>query len=542
MLTASISVLDVAAKYKEDVLFNRYQAGRDVIAAYAENPPFAFFVPRDQTDPVAPVELLKRLAFNGIQIHSLAEDLTFENIRHPAGTWVILMDQANANFVRQLFAVQEYPDLREYPEGPPDQPYDISGWTLPYQMGVRVIEARSPLDADVRVGLRPVSGEALPWDAEVDDASPFDSPPGVGFDSNPTAAGITPLPGRTSGNGSSLSLDPGQNNTFTALNLAWQAGGRVQFQPGAATEDGSGGSSGRYLVSGLSGDFLDGLVRDLHLQAERTGASGRPVSQPRVGLYRPWVASMDEGWTRWLLERYRFSFSSLYNSDVLAGELRDRFDVIVLADMGADQILQGHATGSIPARYAGGVGQQGVRALDEFVRAGGTLVCINESSRFAIEELHLPVRDASQGLERGEFFLSGAIVEVEVDPSHPVMSGMSERSKVIISGSPVFTVEEGFEGRALAKYPSVGSPLVSGYLLGEDHLHGYAAALDVVHGEGRVVLLGMRPQWRGQPFGNFRILFNSVLYSSDLSRGVGGNEAFWSAPQEAESGEGGGSG
>ena len=50
------------------------------------------------------------------------------------------MDQPNANFVRQLFSVQEYPDLREYPEGPPEQPYDVSGWTLPYQFDVRVVE------------------------------------------------------------------------------------------------------------------------------------------------------------------------------------------------------------------------------------------------------------------------------------------------------------------------------------------------------------------------------------------------------------------
>ena len=46
-----------------------------------------------------------------------------------------------------------------------------------------------------------------------------------------------------------------------------------------------------------------------------------------------------------------------------------------------------------------------------------------------------------------------------------------------------------------------GSPLLSGYLFGEEHLQGHAAALEVTHGAGRVLLLGMKPQWRGRPLG-----------------------------------------
>ena len=130
--------------------------------------------------------------------------------------------------------------------------------------------------------------------------------------------------------------------------------------------------------------------------------------------------------------------------------------------------------------------------------------------------------------------MSGSIVELEVDPSHPVMAGMESRSKVVVGRSPVFSVTEEFEGSALAKYPTEGSPLLSGYLLGEEHLQGYAAALDVEHGDGHVVLLGMKPQWRGQPFGNFRILFNAVLYSGLAAAAVTPNGDFWSAPSEAE--------
>ena len=537
MLTASISVLDVAAKYRTDILYNRYQAGRDVIAQYREEPPYAFFVPQDQRDPVAAVEMLRRLAYNGVEVHQLAQGLEFEGIAHPAGTWVIPMDQEFANFVRQLFAVQEYPDLRQYPEGPPDQPYDVSGWTLPYLMGVRVVEAASPLTEDVRDAMSALVGEPLAWDAEVEDAAPFDSPPGVGFDSHPVATAIVPPAGSAGGGGGGLVADPAQNNAFKALNRAWASGGQVRFVPGAGGEGGAAGSSGRYVITGLSGAARSALASELHLRPGAGGAGGRAgveLPRPRVGLYRPWDPSMDEGWTRWLLEAYGFEFESLYNAEVLAGALRDRYDVIVLADMRAGQILDGFAKGSVPPRYEGGVGSEGVRELDAFVRSGGTLVALNDAALFAIEQLHLPVENVVAELDATDFFMSGSIVAMEVDPSHPVMSGMPPQAKVVVERSPVFTTTEGFEGSVLAKYPADGSPLLSGYLLGEEHLQGFAAAVDVAHGDGRVVLLGMKPQWRGQPFGNFRVLFNALLYGAPVAGAAPSNPDFWKTPDGDE--------
>ena len=533
MVTASVSVLDVAAKYRTDILYNRYQAGRDVIAQYVDEPPYAFFVPQDQRDPVAAAEMLRRLAYNGIEVHQLADAVAFEGIAHPAGTWVIPMDQEFAHFVRQLFAVQEYPDLRQYPEGPPDQPYDVSGWTLPYLMGVRVVEATSPLTEEVRDAMQALVGEPLAWDAEVEDATPFDSPPGVGFDSHPVATAIVPPAGNAGGGSGALVADPGQNNAFKALNRAWANGGQVRFVPGAGGEGGAGGSSGRYVIAGLSGSARSALASELHLRRARDGAGGQSgvdLPRPRVGLYRPWAPSMDEGWTRWLLEAYGFEFSSLYNAEVRAGDLRERYDVIVLADMRAGQILEGFAKGSVPPRYEGGIGSEGVRELDAFVRSGGTLVALNQASLFAVDQLRLPVENVVAELETAEYFMSGSILEMEVDPSHPVMSGMPALAKVVVERSPVFTTEDGFEGAVLAKYPADRSPLLSGYLLGEEHVQGYAAALDVAHGEGRVVLLGMKPQWRGQPFGNFRILFNALLYAAPVAAAAPSNPDFWKAP------------
>jgi hypothetical protein len=248
------------------------------------------------------------------------------------------MDQPFANYVRQLFSVQDYPDLREYPEGPPDQPYDVAGWTLPYQMGVRVIEASSPLEDEVRAAWSPVSGEVASWES-TEDAALFDSPPGPGFNTDPVAAGIVPPAGRITGSGAALIVDPAQNNSFRAINRAWREGGRVRVQPGVQGEDGSGGSSATYQVTGLSGAAQDAIVRDFALQARRGGSDGTQIDQPRIGLYRPWNPSMDEGWTRWVLEMYGYDFNNVRNAEIRAGGLADRFDVMIIADLSATQII-----------------------------------------------------------------------------------------------------------------------------------------------------------------------------------------------------------
>jgi hypothetical protein len=159
------------------------------------------------------------------------------------------------------------------------------------------------------------------------------------------------------------------------------------------------------------------------------------------------------------------------------------------------------------------------------------MVCLNESSAYAIQALHLPVRNVVDTLPRKTFFSSGSILEVVTDPAHPVMAGMPARAKVFVDGSPVFDTLEGFEGAALAQYPKEGSPLLSGYLLGEKYLQGYAAALDVRHEKGRVVLIGFRPQWRGQPFGTFRIVFNAALFGGEIARNSTGTAGFWTRPK-----------
>jgi glutamine amidotransferase-like uncharacterized protein len=161
--------------------------------------------------------------------------------------------------------------------------------------------------------------------------------------------------------------------------------------------------------------------------------------------------------------------------------------------------------------YADRLSAADVTAFEQFVRGGGTVVCLNTASNFAIQQFKLPVRNAAQGLSTDQFFLHGTIVGVTVDGSQQVMAGLPEQTAVFADNSPVFETLDGFKGTVLARYQDTGSPLLSGYLIGERYLNGKAAALDVQLDNGHVVLFGFRPEWRGQPFGTFKVLFNAIL-------------------------------
>jgi hypothetical protein len=235
---------------------------------------------------------------------------------------------------------------------------------------------------------------------------------------------------------------------------------------------------------------------------------------PRVGLYKSHVPSMDEGWTRWIFERHSVPYKSLEDAEVRRGSLRDKFDAIVIPDQSPRAILEGHRRGTMPEELTGGLGKEGVKALREFVQAGGTLVCLNEASGFAIEQLDLPVRDVTENLKRTEFYAPGSILRTVLDTSHPLARGMPRESVAWVEDSPVFEIKSDplalVRVKIVARYPEAGTPLLSGWLLGGERLRGRAALVEVGLGEGRVVLFGFRPQYRAQSLATYPLLFNAL--------------------------------
>jgi hypothetical protein len=230
-----------------------------------------------------------------------------------------------------------------------------------------------------------------------------------------------------------------------------------------------------------------------------------------VGLYRSWVPSIDEGWTRFVFEtEMGVAYQEVHNRELRAGRLRERFDAVILPDQAPAALLNGHAKGSMPEEYTGGLGTEGTTALRAFVEGGGTLVALDSATGFAIDQLGLPVKNALAGIEPAVFYCPGSILGVRADPTQPLAHGLPETTPVWFEGSPAFAVE----GGTVALRYGDEDPLLSGWLLGGERLRGKAALVEVSLGKGRVVLFGFRPQYRAQSRVTYAALVNALYLSA----------------------------
>jgi hypothetical protein len=183
----------------------------------------------------------------------------------------------------------------------------------------------------------------------------------------------------------------------------------------------------------------------------------------------------------------------------------------------------------MPPKYVGGITNEGVKNIREFIEGGGTLVTLNSACLFALDTLGLRVSDALAGLQPpphryGEplearavkFACPGSVLRMEFNSKHPVAYGMPDEAPGMFYGSTAFDIVPFFEGKlpvVIAKY-SGENLLMSGYLMGEKYLQNKAAAVDVPVGKGRVILLGFAVQNRAQPHGTYKLLFNSLYYGA----------------------------
>jgi hypothetical protein len=240
-------------------------------------------------------------------------------------------------------------------------------------------------------------------------------------------------------------------------------------------------------------------------------AEWRQVARPRVGLYKSWGGNMDEGWTRWMLDQFGFEYTSLRPKDLQAGDLRQHFDTIVFASESTSSIDAGLSGRSVPEEYRGGAGEKGAAALKAFAQAGGTLVFLNAATEYAVQKLGVAAKSVTGGRTRrssgsAEFYCPGSLLNVRLQPGHPLTLGMPEEITIWMEHSPAWETEL----PTIAKYPASGL-LASGWLLGEKVLAGRAALVDAPLGTGHVVLFGMRPQYRAQSYLTLKMFFNSLL-------------------------------
>ena len=247
-------------------------------------------------------------------------------------------------------------------------------------------------------------------------------------------------------------------------------------------------------------------VLNLPGQAGPFGKEPNPLkTSPRVGLYKGFTGSMDEGWTRLVFDTFQVPYSSVSDADIRSGKLD--YDSLVLPSDSENQILNGLSAERYPAEFAGGIGDAGVENLKSFVQNGGKLICFDQSCAMVIKRFGLPVKEALAGIKRSEFYDPGSIVQLDVDTKQPLARGLGPDTAAYFTSSSAFDVDKDAKGVTVdARY----GPLLSGWTLGEKYRDGKAALVEVTYGKGKIVLFGFRPQHRGQTWGTFPFIFNAL--------------------------------
>ena len=425
------SCLYQAAIHRGDMLRNFYRISR---RAVERTEPAAFVIPAQQRDPGATRRLLETLAFGQVEID-----------RAPDGSHIISMHQPYSSYAKALLEIQNYPDLREYPGGPPRHPYDVTAHTLPLLFGVEAHAVNT-----------------LPASPLVHESFTLFSPAPRSFSASDTDAWYT-------------------------VNAIWKSGGKLWRNK-------------------TTGDFAP----------QDRGPEWALLARPRIAIYRSSIPAIDEGWTRWLLEQFGFAYTSVDNEALQAGNLNHRFDAIVFPDQPASDFIHGASPVDMPARYTGGIGRAGEKALMTFAQSGGSLLFFNRSTAYAARQLGIPATNVIEHLPDTEFYSPGSLLHVRLEPG-PLTFGLPENVAVWSEQSPAWLVsEESAQEHSIALY-SYKPILASGWLLGANALANQSALVDAQLGRGHVILFGMRPQYRGQSYQTFKLLFNALLYASNPS-------------------------
>lgn len=457
------SVLAGMAREREMWLRTTLEASRRAIAPGAEAAPSSWLIPSDNRDPAAVRRLTEILLLSGVELHVSDGAITADGRDYPAGTIVIRRDQPYGQHVKDLFDIQRFPG-----ESPP---YDIAGWSLPLLMGVRRVEVMGPAPD----GLRAVTDT----DAAVK-----------------AFAGDARIAGGTLGGAMS-----------THASDSWSK-----------------------LAAGLGG----GTAYDLVTTGEHTGllvpAKEQPAGlkqvvrvakMPRIGLYSPWSGSMDEGWMRYVLDTEKVPYVTVRNEMIRAGDLGAFLDVLIIPSVSAAQLDKGRAPGSAPDPYMGGLAPEGAAAVEEFVRAGGTLITFSAASKWAIDVFKAPVVDVTAGSAGDGFSCPGSVLRA-VPEDQPFCAGLPATVSLFFSRGQAYramTPEEktkaglsagGPRPEFLLRYAPT-RVLQSGWIAKPEVIENQGAWIRLKHGEGHVHLFAFQPHYRAWAQGTFQLVYRAAF-------------------------------
>jgi len=481
----------------------------DTLRTAENRDPRGYIVPADQADFITATKFINALLKAGVDVHRATNDFTIAGKRYPTGSYIVKAAQAFRPHLRDMFEPQDHPNDFQYPGGPPIPPYDVAGYTLALQMGVqfdRILDAFQ---------------------------GPFEKVQGV----------LTPPVGTISGAyrpvGYLLSHEP--NDAFVATTRLLAAGEEVYWLQTPLTINGKTYPTGTIYIpaKGSTAAQVQKIATEVGLNF--TAISAKPkgnalkISPVKVALWDQYGGSMPSGWIRWLLEQqFPFpSFEVVYPKALDAGNLRSRYDVIILPPGAFSRGGSGRTqnTENIPAEYKDLIGSVTTETtapqLRKFVEEGGTVLAMGNSTDFG-RYLGLPITNAlseinADGTERplnmDKFYIPGSLLRVKVDNTQPIAYGIPEDIDIMYSNDPVFRLlpEARLKGvRAIAWFPNAAS-LRSGWAWGQHYLNGGTIVAEANIGKGKVFLFGNDITFRAQPHGTFKFLFNGIYYAGAKS-------------------------
>ncbi len=497
--------MDALASLTRSAVVDRVQFLSDfyTVSDHAVHPasgPYAYVVSTNQIDPMMTYRLVKTLKDAGVEIQQASAAFDAEGKSYPAGSYIIELDQPYRNFAKTVLERQKYPDIREYPGGPPQRPYDVTGTTLPLFFGVDAVAVETRFTAMAKKidVIPPVAGKVEAGAA-------------MGY----------------------LLEDTSNSSLYALFSLVGQGVKAYRLT-------GAGHAPGTIYVP-----MQTGVQAKLEAAAKKFSVTFKPaataitgsallVKSPRVGLYKSWNASLDEGWTRFILDTNSVPYTTVVDADLRKGNLNAKFDAIILPDNAAGAItgarggFGGRGGGGadrprltmpqVPAEYRGGLGPDGVAALKAFVEGGGTIVTDNKASDVYATADNATFSDALNGVASKDFYCPGSILEVAVDTTSPIAFGSTPTVPIFFETGPSFRIAGDI--RSVARYAS-DKPLLSGWILGGKYLDGTSAIAEVPMGKGRVVAFGFIPMYRALSEVTYRFLLNAMLYSSSKAGSVG---------------------
>jgi hypothetical protein len=490
-LIAGRSFLTLAARYGASFQRNYLAMGRDQLLRGETEAPYGWLVPAEQNDPGSTWRMLDTFAKTGVEVHRTKESIVLYGVEHPPGTWYLPARQPYRAHLKDMMERQKYPN-RFTAGGQAEPPYDVAGWTMPLLMGVRSIEIQEPIHV--------ASERVTEWKA-------------------PTMVREGDF-----GKARAFLVGNRSNDDLTLIQAMIGDKAKVTFHADSVTLPTRTMPAGFAEIEATetSKAVLDRMAnrvssRVIAVESPLADAGAKfALTSQRVALYQPWESSMNEGWTRLVLERLGIPYATVHRDDIAAGRLKDRFDCLVFPSISARSLRNGYRAGETEPAYVGGLAGT-KEILKDFVQSGGTIVAIENSCEFVIDELGLPVENAVGSLPSREFYGPGSILAAERQGVHPLTMGMPEKFSLYFDRSlglksaakPSSTTNTKLESTVIYGADST-TLLESGWLLGPQKLSGLTAVGECAVGQGRVVLFAFPPQNRAQTSGTFRLLVNAL--------------------------------